>query len=69
MISLSDVFKLNRSHEAVGWYLEYYACTVYLFSDLFVYVCSIKTSSESQAGVYIVGITPNSVAHNAGLKV
>ena len=21
MISLSDVFKLNRSHEAVGWYL------------------------------------------------
>ena len=30
---------------------------------------SIKTSSESHCGVHIVDITPNSVAHNAGLKV
>lgn len=30
---------------------------------------SIKTSSDPQAGVYITELTPNSVAHNAGLKV
>ncbi|CAI8031578.1 Harmonin [Geodia barretti] len=30
---------------------------------------SIKTSADSHSGVHIVDITPNSVAHNAGLKV
>lgn len=41
-----------------------------LFSVFFFFYCSIRSASDRpECGVFIAELLPNSVAHNAGLKV